>query len=121
MGSETRALNRSRAGMALNGCSSEDETPQTVRFKKRKSFLDSESDAEEEREFRRSSRSTKRRSYNRQGRRQGSNTSDEDEEKNSSEDETPKRGRFRKFPDHAHERQETEDIEDSESSSSGER
>ena len=118
--SKTRALNRSTAGMALNSCSSEDETPQTVRFKKRKSFLDSESDAEEEREMRRSRRSTKRRSYNRQGRRQGSNTSDEDEEKNSSEDETPKRGRFRKFPDHAHERQETQDIEDSESSSSGE-
>ena len=118
--SKTRAPDRSTAGMALNSCSSEDETPQTVRFKKRKSFLDSESDAEEERELRGSRRSTKQRSYNRQGRRQGSNTSDEDEEKNSSEDETPKRGRFRKFPDHAHERQETEDIEDSESSSSGE-
>ena len=51
--SDTRALNRSTAGMALNSCSSEDETPQTVRFKKRKSFLDSESDAEEEREMRR--------------------------------------------------------------------
>merc|ERR1712032_737505 len=78
---------------AVMGCSSsEDETLRRVGFKRDKRFLVSGSE-EECLEIRRSKGLRKKSSGNNQC---GTAVWDEDKEKTSSEDETPKRGRFRK-------------------------
>ena len=82
---------------AVMGCSSsEDETLRRVGFKRDKRFLVSGSE-EECLEIRRSKGLRKKSSGNNQCTLQcGTAVWDEDKEKTSSEDETPKRGRFRK-------------------------